>query len=287
MAYLRGGVIKMISILKGIAYKILTPLFPNKIHKWKVLDSSKYNMYTEENEAYYAREYLHIIKNKLQHFDNKKLRILDVGCGQGRLSIPLAEMGNTVEGIDLSPNAIQLAKKYASKKNISNIYFDVKDISEPFSDYESEKYDCILCTEVLYMIKNYDIVLAELYRMVKKDGVIFIAFRDKYFYILHTIKNRRFEDAKVVLYNQNDTAGGFLNWHTREEILEIVSHFKLKNIEFHGIGICSGIKGDPLSSIVEPQYLTPDEQQILFEIEMTLSTEYSNAGRYVLMSAIK
>jgi len=277
----------MIIILKRIVYKILAPLFPEKVHYWKVLDSSKYNMYSEENELYYAREYLHIIKNKLQYFNNEKLNILDVGCGQGRLSIPLAEMGHNVEGIDLSSNAIHLAKKYASDKNITNIYFDVRDIAEPFRDNKSEKYDCILCTEVIYMVKNYDEVLAELYRMLKKEGVIFVAFRDKYFYLLHAIKNRHFEDAKFILYNQNGLGGGHLNWHTKQEILEMISSFKLKNIEFNGIGICSGIKGDPLSFIVEPQNLTSDEQNILFEIEMTLSTEYSNAGRYVLMSGIK
>ena len=277
----------MSAVLKRITYKILAPLFPEKVHNWKVLDSSKYNMYSEENEIYYAREYLHIIKKKLQDLNNEKLNILDVGCGQGRLSIPLAEMGHTVEGIDLSSNAIHLAKKYASEKNLTNIFFNVRDIAEPFHDYKSEKYDCILCTEVIYMIKNYDEVLDELYRMVKKDGIIFIAFRDKYFYLLHTIKNRRFEDAKLILSNQNGVMGGYLNWHTRQEILELISPFNLKNIEFHGIGICSGIGGDPLSSIVEPQNLTPDEQNILFDIEMTLSTEYSNAGRYVLMSGIK
>ncbi|MEA1984392.1 MAG: methyltransferase domain-containing protein [Euryarchaeota archaeon] len=278
---------KIISTLKQIKYKILTPLFPEMVHKWRVLDSSKYNMYSEENEVYYAQEYLHVIKNKLQHFDNRKLRILDVGCGQGRLSIPLAEMDNTVEGVDLSSNAIQLAKKYASEKNITNIHFDVKDITKPFNDYKSEKYDCILCTEVIYMIENYEEVLAELYRMVKKDGMIFVAFRDKYYYLLHAIKNRRFEDAKLILSNKNGVMGGYLNWHTNQEILNLVSSFNLKNIELYGIGICSGIEGDPLSSIVEPQNITPDEQEILFEIEMTLSTEYSNAGRYVLMSAIK
>lgn len=279
---------KLISFFKGAVYKLLTPLFPEIIHKLRVLDSAKYyNMYTKDNEAYYAKLYLHIITTRLQLlFGDKKLNIMDAGCGQGRLSIPLATLGHTVEGIDLSKEAIEHAKKYAYEKNISNISFHTKDLEE--LEDVSEKYDCILCTEVVYMVKNYNRVLSELYNMLRKDGIMFIAFRDKYFYLLHAIKNRRFEDAKFILLNQSGMLGGtYLNWHTHHEILEILSQFRLKDIEFHGIGICSGIEGDPLSSIAQPKNLTPYEQKILLEIETSLSKEYSSAGRYILISAIK
>lgn len=273
--------------LRGAIYNLLAPIFPETIRKIRILDSAKYyNMYTEENEAYYAKLYLHIIITKLRLlFGNKKLKILDVGCGQGRLSIPLAAMGHIVEGVDLSSNAIQLANKYATEKNIS-LSLKIKDIEEPFSNDMSEKYDCILCTEVIYMVKNYENILNEFYRLLKKNGLIFISFRSKYFYILHSLKNKRFDDARFVVYNQSGLKSQ-LNWHTREEILELLSKFKLKDIEFHGIGICSGIGGDPLSLIVEPKNLMPDEQKILFEIETKLSERYADVGRYILVSAIK
>lgn len=196
-------------------------------------------------------------------------------------------MGHMVEGIDLSREAIQLAQKYASDKNLANISFTAKDIEELFDDDMTGKYDCIMCTEVIYMVKNYNNVLNGFYRMLKKDGILFVSFRDKYFYLLHAIKNRRLDDAKFILSNQNGKLGTYLNWHTHQEILELLSQFRLKDVEFHGVGICSGIEGDPLSSIVEPKNLNPDEQEILFEIETTLSKEYSKAGRYVLTSAVK
>ncbi|VVB88581.1 putative S-adenosylmethionine-dependent methyltransferase [uncultured archaeon] len=278
---------KLIWFFKRVSYRTLAPLFPETISKWRIQEVAKnYNMYTEENEEYYAKLYFHIIKTKFQQvFGNKKLKILDAGCGQGRLSIPLAIMGHTVEGIDFSPDAIKLAKKYAAEKNLNNIYFDIKDIDEPFNDDMSERYDCILCTEVIYMVKDYNKVLSELYRMLKTNGLMFIAFREKYFYLLYYIKNKRFKDAKFILSNSKTMSG--LNVHTHKEILEILFHFRLKDIEFHGIGICSGIEGDPLSSIVEPKNLTSDEQKILFEIETSLSKEYSKAGRYILTSAVK
>ena len=276
--------------MKGIFYRIGHYLVPKIVHKRKVLDTAEYHdMYLDDNEKYYAKLYLYFINNKLQeNFADMKLKILDVGCGQGRLSIPLAEMGHVVEGIDISPTAIKSAKKYAFEKNVTNIIFHTKDIEEPFSEVESEKYDCILCTEVLLMVEKYEDVIRELFRMLKKGGILFIAFRDKYFYLTHTIKNKRFKQAEFVLSNQGGTLGrSLLNWHSKKEILEILSQFDLKNIEFNGIGICSGIEGDPLSSIVEPKYLTPAEQDILFKIETSLSKDYPHVGRYVLTSSIK
>lgn len=279
---------KLTSFPRKVLYKLLTPFFPETIHKWRVRDSARYyNMYAKENEAYYAELYLEIIVTKLQLlFGNKKLDILDAGCGQGRLAIPLAALGHTVEGIDMSSNAIQLAEKYAFEKNIGNIHFHTKDLEE--LENISEKYDCILCTEVIYMIKNYNGVLSKLYSMLRKDGIMFIAFRDKYYYLLDAIKNRRFADAKFILSNQSGMLGGtYLNWHTHQEILQLLSQFRLRDIEFHGIGICSGIADDPFSSITEPKNLTIKEQKILFEIETSLSKEYSKAGRYILTSSIK
>ncbi len=39
---------------------------------------------------------------------NTSLNIFEVGCGGGRILVPLAKAGHTVTGIDLDPNAINL-----------------------------------------------------------------------------------------------------------------------------------------------------------------------------------
>ncbi|MFN8006348.1 MAG: class I SAM-dependent methyltransferase [Terriglobia bacterium] len=50
-------------------------------------------------------------------------RVLDVACGHGRHAIELAKRGYTVVGIDLSPRFIEMAKKAASEKGLSNVDF--------------------------------------------------------------------------------------------------------------------------------------------------------------------
>ena len=61
--------------------------------------------------------------------------ILDVGCGEAAVSLHLAEQGHTTVGLDSSPTAIQLARAEAAKRNLTNVTFEVADISD-FSGYD-------------------------------------------------------------------------------------------------------------------------------------------------------
>ena len=46
-------------------------------------------------------------------------RLLDIGCGQGRNAIALAQLGYAVVGIDLSPSAVELAQAAALEKGVA------------------------------------------------------------------------------------------------------------------------------------------------------------------------
>ena len=47
-------------------------------------------------------------------------KILDLACGYGRFSIPLAEQGYSVYGLDITPNFIERAINEAKKRNLNN-----------------------------------------------------------------------------------------------------------------------------------------------------------------------
>jgi 2-polyprenyl-3-methyl-5-hydroxy-6-metoxy-1,4-benzoquinol methylase len=55
--------------------------------------------------------------------------VLDVGCGEAAISLYLAERGYTTVGLDLSPTAVELARREAAKRGLSNASFEVADIS--------------------------------------------------------------------------------------------------------------------------------------------------------------
>ena len=56
--------------------------------------------------------------------------VLDVGCGEAAISLALAERGQTTVGLDLSPTAIDLARREAERRGLTNATFGVADISD-------------------------------------------------------------------------------------------------------------------------------------------------------------
>jgi ubiquinone/menaquinone biosynthesis C-methylase UbiE len=61
--------------------------------------------------------------------------VLDVGCGEAAISLTLAERGYTTVGLDLSPTAIDLARREAKTRGLTNATFEVADISS-FTGYD-------------------------------------------------------------------------------------------------------------------------------------------------------
>ena len=53
----------------------------------------------------------------------QKINILDIGCGGGLLSEPMARLGANVTGIDASDKNIQIAKLHAKKNKLNINYF--------------------------------------------------------------------------------------------------------------------------------------------------------------------
>jgi SAM-dependent methyltransferase len=60
--------------------------------------------------------------------------VLDAGCGEGAISLALAERGHTTVGLDASPTAIKLAKREAQERGVTNATFAVADITD-FGSY--------------------------------------------------------------------------------------------------------------------------------------------------------
>jgi SAM-dependent methyltransferase len=57
-------------------------------------------------------------------------RLLDVPCGTGRLSIPLAEQGFDVTGVDLSTELLRDARKPAEEKKKLKLHFEQRDMRD-------------------------------------------------------------------------------------------------------------------------------------------------------------
>lgn len=92
--------------------------------------------------------------------------VLDVGCGTGLISKKLTIKRYSVFGIDLTYNFLLLAKtKYNSLKNIF-----VKSIAEQIP-LRNNIANGVICIQTLDHINNFDVVIGEISRICKKDGI--------------------------------------------------------------------------------------------------------------------
>jgi SAM-dependent methyltransferase len=76
--------------------------------------------------------------------------VLDVGCGEAAVSLYLAERGHHTVGLDLSPTAIDLARREAEKRGLKNATFEVADISD-FTGYDN-CFDTIVDSTLFHSI---------------------------------------------------------------------------------------------------------------------------------------
>ena len=109
------------------------------------------------------------IKNKDKPLNG--LNILDIGCGGGLLSEPMARLGAKVVGIDASEKNIKVAKHHLKKSKLNIKYFN----TSPESFNMNEKFDVILNMEIVEHVEDINIFIKQSSKFLKKKGIMFIA----------------------------------------------------------------------------------------------------------------
>ena len=105
----------------------------------------------------------------------KKINLLDIGCGGGLLSEPMCRLGANVVGIDASVKNIKVAKFHAKKNKLKINY----KVASPEKLKTKIKFDVILNMEIVEHVENIDFFIRESSKLLKKNGVMFIATLNK------------------------------------------------------------------------------------------------------------
>jgi 2-polyprenyl-6-hydroxyphenyl methylase/3-demethylubiquinone-9 3-methyltransferase len=100
------------------------------------------------------------------------LRILDIGCGGGILSEPLARLGAQVVGIDPSPENIAIANRHAQAAGVRVDYRATT--AEALAD-AGERFDLVLAMEVVEHVADRDLFLRRAAEMVKPGALMITA----------------------------------------------------------------------------------------------------------------
>lgn len=105
-----------------------------------------------------------------QILSQKSGKLLDVGCGRGLNSVFFKNAGFEVEALDVSPQAVQLTKN----NGIKAFLFDIE------QERIREKYDAILCLEVLQFVVNPIKVLLNLRQALNPKGEIILSLPNEF-----------------------------------------------------------------------------------------------------------
>jgi len=102
----------------------------------------------------------------------KDLRILDVGCGGGILSEPLARIGASVVGADPSAENIEAASAHARE---SGVAVDYRATTAEELAAANEKFDIVLAMEVVEHVSDVGLFVNTCAAMVKPGGLMIAA----------------------------------------------------------------------------------------------------------------
>nr|CAH7713947.1 unnamed protein product [Callosobruchus chinensis] len=105
------------------------------------------------------------------------LSVLDVGCGGGILSEPLARLGCNVTGLDANTNLIELAKQHAEKKDLKINY--VASSIEEHSSQQLGIYDAVVASEIIEHVTQKSEFVDACVKCLKPNGSIFITTLSK------------------------------------------------------------------------------------------------------------
>ena len=115
------------------------------------------------------RQHFKINENKSNFLNG--LTILDIGCGGGLISEPMARLGGTVTGIDASEKNIEVAKIHSQKNKLKIKYLN----KSPEQLKDIEKFDVILNLEIVEHVDNVGLYIGSCYKLLKKNGLMVTA----------------------------------------------------------------------------------------------------------------
>jgi SAM-dependent methyltransferase len=116
-------------------------------------------------------EIANLIKAKLDKYLPSAQAILDIACGTGNLSIPLAQRGYKVTGLDLSPEMLALARQKTVEAKEVIEYFH-QDMTEPYPIAQLDAVTCFyIAVSFLNSLERLERGFTQVYKSLKPGGL--------------------------------------------------------------------------------------------------------------------
>ena len=153
----------------------------------------------------------------------KRPRVLDLGCGDGRITALIAREGAEVTGVD--PSEVALERARAANPGL-DFRSSAPDGSLPFAD---GSFDVVVCMNVLEHVADTQRLMSEARRVLRSGGRLAIAVPD------HG-RLQRALTALVSFESHHDPLEPTLRYYTRRSLAALLAEFGYGEVELAGAG---------------------------------------------------
>jgi ubiquinone/menaquinone biosynthesis C-methylase UbiE len=243
-----------------------------------------------ENPDDGAVEYA-ITRHVLETFLPPHSRILDIGGGPGRYAIWLAQRNHRVVLADLSPELLEIARNKISQAGVGDKVEDIVEAdARDLSRWGDGSFDAVLCLGPFYHLpdpSDRKRAAAELNRVLRAEGVAFVALIPRYAFLRRTVavpdEQRHFaqpgflaqllQDGAFV----NDIAGRFTQGYGVNPP-EVAPFFERHGFATLTLLSAEGIAVNDQRQLVELAESDPGAYQAAFEVIISTASDPSILG---------
>lgn len=208
--------------------------------------------------TYFLEKYLH-----------PNSTLLDVAAGTGAYSFYFAEKGHHVDARDITPSHVRKMNCKLSEYN-GSIYMtagqgDARDLSE----FDDEHFDMVLCMGPYYhLLDSYDRqkCIDECLRVLKKNGILAIAYINKYAIFTHFAhRNKKYLTSSImdkvinkgyILSTDEECFWTDAHFTSPTEMADFMATFKVEPLHFIGADGIGLILHDSVNNFSQEEFDT-------------------------------
>ncbi len=157
------------------------PLFQARGSYSGLKTSSNSNNNKFEKSELEFNDYENFLSN-LESFDFfqciEQKTILDYGSGYGGRAVWLAKQAKFVEGVEIHSSVVDISKEFSASRRVQNVNFSLGSDQEVL--FEDNHFDVVISFDVLEHVKHPNIILKELFRVLKPQGIAILIFTPYY-----------------------------------------------------------------------------------------------------------
>ena len=132
------------------------------------------NRYYLNRRQYDIKLRAEVVKYFADRLDYK--RVLDIGCGDGSVSLPLLRPDSRITLVDLSSAMTEIASARIPRELVGNVELRNEDFMK--GAFEPEGYDLIICIGLLAHVENPRDLIAKVAGSLRPGGRLILEFSD-------------------------------------------------------------------------------------------------------------